>query len=45
MERTAAPLQPLEQACSRGLQELELHWSASLLLDHDGSLSNASPAY
>jgi hypothetical protein len=42
VERATAPFEPLEQACASGLQEFELHWATSLLMDDYGSLANAS---
>jgi hypothetical protein len=41
-ERATAPFKPLQQACASGLQELKLHWATSLLLDDNGTLTNAS---
>lgn len=45
VQRPASTLQPLKQARPRRFEQLELHGPASLLLDDDGSLPNATTAY
>jgi len=40
----SAPLKPCQDATSSGLKQLKLHWSAGLLLNHDCSGANSSPA-
>ena len=45
VKSATSPLKPLKQACASGLQEFELHWPTSLLLDDDRSLTDASSTY
>jgi len=45
LKGASLPFEPLKQARASGLKKLELHWTASLLLDNDCSLTDAGSTH